>query len=66
MLMTDKVYLGDSVYAEMVGGMIKLTTDNGVGIDQEIYLEPEVYNALVLYVERLNAPMPMAQEDDDE
>ena len=41
-----KTYLGDSVYAERVDGMIKLTTDNGMGASNTIYLEPEVYQAL--------------------
>lgn len=44
-----KAYLGDSVYAQMQDGMIKLTTENGVRADNVIYLEPEVYAALVRY-----------------
>lgn len=45
-----KVYLGDSVYAEIESGMIKLTTDNGNGPSNTIYLEYEVYLALVEFV----------------
>ena len=45
----DKQYLGDSVYAEHENGMIKLTTDNGMGASNTIYLEPEVMAALERY-----------------
>lgn len=45
-----KQYLGDSVYASIEGGMIKLTTENGYGPSNEIFLEPEVYEALIGYV----------------
>ena len=55
-----KVYLGDSVYVEIEGGMVKLTTDNGLGPSNPIYLEAHVYEALVAYVERVCA----AQSDD--
>lgn len=44
-----KDYLGDSVYAEMKNGTIKLTTDSG----NVIYLEPEVYHRLVAFVESI-------------
>jgi len=47
-----KQYLGDSVYAELERGMLKLTTDNGMGPNNIIFLEPEVYTALVQYVSR--------------
>ena len=43
-------YLGDSVYAEIDGGMIKLTTDNGFGPSNTIYLEVSVYQALTRFV----------------
>lgn len=46
-----KEYLGDSVYAEIENGMVKLTTENGFGPSNEIFLEPEVINALNRYVE---------------
>jgi hypothetical protein len=45
-----KIYLGDSVYAEIdKHGMIKLTTDNGYGASNTIYLEKEVYDNLVKF-----------------
>jgi hypothetical protein len=50
-----KTYLGDSVYVSFDGYMLVLTTDNGMGPSNTIYLEPEVYEALVGYVDRLKA-----------
>lgn len=47
----EKRYLGDSVYAEVESGMIKLTTDNGAGPSNTIYLELEVYRSLDQYVD---------------
>lgn len=48
-----KMYLGDSVYVSVdeAGGII-LTTENGLPDDpsNSIYLEPEVYTALVDYI----------------
>ena len=49
-----KVYLGDAVYAEFDGHGIKLTTEDGYRATNTIVLEPEVYDALVKYVDDLN------------
>lgn len=48
-----KDYLGDSVYVKQdeCGGFL-LYLDNGYGPHTEIYLEPEVYEALTIFVER--------------
>ena len=46
-----KQYLGDSVYADIQDGMLKLTTENGAGANNTIYLESEVVNALLRYLE---------------
>lgn len=43
----DKQYLGDSVYAEFDGNGIILEADNGY---TQIYLDPEVFHALVEYI----------------
>lgn len=48
-----KRYLGDSVYADIERGMIKLTTENGMGASDTIFLELEVYDALKGYVGRM-------------
>jgi hypothetical protein len=50
-----KIYLGDSVYADVEDGMLKLTTENGLGASNTIYLEPDVYKALARYVAALPA-----------
>ncbi len=46
---TGKRYLGDSVYAEDAGHGIVLTTENGYGPSNRIFLEPEVLDALIRF-----------------
>lgn len=52
--MAKKEYLGDGVYAqsEPLGIGVILTTDNGVSETNRIYLEPEVLDAFLHYLER--------------
>lgn len=56
--MNAKEYLGDSVYVEHERWgndgrlFLRLTTDNGMGPSNEIFLEPQVYCALLAYVLR--------------
>lgn len=45
------VYLGDSVYVEVQSGMLKLTTNNGYGATNTIFLDAEVINNLNRYVQ---------------
>jgi hypothetical protein len=52
----SKVYLGDSVYADFDGYHVVLTTENGMGASNTIYMEPPVLTALYAYVESLVAP----------
>lgn len=55
-ILDRKIYLGDSVYAE-VGcwqGQIKLYTDNGLGPTNTLYLEQPELKALVLFFERVS------------
>lgn len=49
----NKIYLGDSVYAELANGGVVLTTENGGGPSNTIFLEPEVLNALFIWVEAI-------------
>lgn len=49
--MERKTYLGDSVYAESVDTGVVLTTENGMGPSNTIFLEPEVLDALFRWVE---------------
>ncbi len=45
----NKKYLGDSVYVASDGFGLVLTTENGQGPSNTIYLEPETWTALVKY-----------------
>ena len=58
-----KEYLGDSVYADFDGYMICLTTENGMGPSNTIYLEPEVMRELIRYAESLKARQPGVEAD---
>ena len=51
----NKSYLGDGAYVDFDGFALVLTTENGVATTNTIVLEPEVYAALIAYVERLKA-----------
>lgn len=51
----EKEYLGDSVYVEVELEMLKLTTENGEGSTNTIYLEVYTYRNLVDYVTQLEA-----------
>ena len=48
--MGAKRYLGDAVYVDVERGRLKLTTEDGISASNTIYLEPEVYAALIAYV----------------
>lgn len=48
-----KQYLGDGAYVEFDGYALVLTAENGIQATNRIVLEPEVYAALVAYVDRL-------------
>lgn len=49
-MFVPKTYLGDSVYAEIEGGSIKLTTNNGTYDSNTIILEDEVVENLREYI----------------
>jgi hypothetical protein len=48
---TKKVYLGDGLYADFDGYHFVLTTENGITTSNTIYLEPEILNNFLKYVE---------------
>lgn len=49
-----KSYLGDGVYVELVDGpMLRLTTENGDRVTNEIFLEPEIAQRLCAYWDKL-------------
>lgn len=51
-----KQYIGDAVYADIeADGSITLTTESGINITNRIVLEPQVYDALLRWVEWFKA-----------
>jgi hypothetical protein len=50
---SSKHYIGDGVYATLEDGRIKLSAEDGVGVLQVIYLEYDVYQNLVRFIERV-------------
>jgi hypothetical protein len=46
-----KTYLGDSVYVELSPFHIILTTENGMEASNVIFLEPEVLEAFLRFIE---------------
>lgn len=48
--MTRRAYLGDGCYVEVLsGGVLLLTTENGISVTNRIVLEPETFHALVAF-----------------
>ena len=50
-----KTYLGDGCYVSFDGYALELTTEDGISVTNRVVLEPEVYAALVRFVERARA-----------
>lgn len=48
----NKQYLGDAVYADFQYDQIVLTTEDGIRDTNTIYLEPQVFEALIRYGSR--------------
>lgn len=44
--MTNKIYIGDGVYCEFQGYDFRLTTEDGISAQNEIFLEPSHIEAL--------------------
>jgi len=57
-----KTYLGDGVFVDWDGYALVLTAENGIDVTDQIILEPDVFTALVAYVERLNVPSTPSTE----
>lgn len=53
---TDKIYIGDSVYAEYESDImcLTLTTENGYGPSNTIILEPAVIDKLITFLRAKN------------
>lgn len=48
-----KDYLGDSVYVKFDGTNIILYLDNGIGVDTEIVLDPQVLDNFYIYINKI-------------
>jgi hypothetical protein len=53
----QETYLGDGLYVSMDGYMIRLRTSRPEG-EHCVYLEPNIYQALVDYIERIGWARP--------
>ena len=58
----NKQYLGDGVYVEFDGWGLTVTTENGVAIQNTVYLEPSVLEALVNYDKQMRNKNDSANE----
>lgn len=52
--MTDETYLGDGLYVSFDGYQFKLRAPRFEG-DHEVYLDPQVYKAFVVYAKRITS-----------
>lgn len=48
-----KVYLGDGVYVRYENNHLVLTAEDGIRVHDIIYLEPDVFGALVTYAQHI-------------
>lgn len=51
-----KIYLGDAVYCEFDGYQFRLTTEDGMGPTNEIFLEPQVLDILNKFADKVLKP----------
>jgi hypothetical protein len=56
----DKDYIGDGVYIGLMDGGLVLTTEDGISVTNIIWLDPDVFLALVRYARRKGLPFPNA------
>lgn len=52
-----KTYLGDGVYAEVVDGMVRLTTEDGVRTTNEVFLDSHVLRSLLDWLRALGVKL---------
>ena len=60
-----KDYLGDGVYIDYDGYSIILTTEDGVSVQNRIFMEPQVMQAFQRYIERILAILKERKEAED-
>jgi hypothetical protein len=64
-----RTYIGDGLYIEIERGMLKITAEFCEQITDTIYLEPQVFDALIQWVRArtvldLSEPIPMWRDVD--
>lgn len=52
--LTERVYLGDGLFASYDGWQIKLAANNGITDHDVVFLDPSVISAFIAYKERLD------------
>lgn len=52
----EPIYLGDGAYADMENGMVRLSTCDGIGETNVIYLEPAVLRSFLRWLGVPDAP----------
>lgn len=50
MAQNNKEYLGDGVYISDDGFQFRITTENGVSVQNEVFMEPLVVESLIKYI----------------
>ena len=60
--MSNKRYLGDGAYVDFDGFALWLTAEDGSRVTDRICLEPEVWQALLNYVQSLSAAITARHE----
>ena len=50
--MSEELYLGDGLFASFDGWQIKLRAPRGTHGDHEVFLEPDVYEALAAFAKK--------------
>lgn len=58
-----KQYLGDGVYVDFDGYQLVLTTENGISVTNQIFMEPIVVAALIEYFDKIKSE---ASNDDSD
>ncbi len=52
-VMSEKEYIGDGVYVDFDGFGVVMTTENGIEVQNTVYLEPNVMKNLIAYYSRM-------------
>ena len=58
------MYLGDGVYVQEIFGMVALSTENGLEVTNQIFLEPQVLIAFEEWLKTLRSNSTTARQSD--